>query len=114
VTQPPFFLRQYRGRFQSLYGLPLLVDFAIWHPQKYPQGFLIQVKYQETSGSVDEKFPFLVLSLLQTGIPTLLLLLGDGAKREAIAWCLAQQTPGGLTVMTQWETFIEALNRGML
>jgi len=87
----PFFIYQYRGNFTSIYGLPMRVDFFVWHPVKYPDGLIIECKYQETSGSADEKFPYTIACLRNIGLPAILLLVGKGAKRCSVDWCLQQQ-----------------------
>lgn len=109
----PFFVPQFKGLFESIYGIPMTVDFYVWHPDKFPQGLIIECKYQETNGSADEKFPYTVLSLKKTGIPTILLLIGEGAKRKAVDWCTRQQSPL-LTVFVSVEAFLRRANGGLL
>lgn len=109
-----YFIRQKHGPFVNLYGRPMKVDFYVWHPEKYPDGLIIESKSQEDSGSVDEKFPYLIWGLKATGIPSILLLLCPGAKPYAIAWCLQQQEGQHFRVFPTWETFTAACNRGLL
>lgn len=106
----PFFIYQFRGGFTSLYGLPMRVDFYVWNPVKYPNGLIIECKYQETSGSADEKFPYTIACLRKTELPAILLLIGQGAKRCAVEWCLRQQDRQ-LTVFADFESFFRAANR---
>lgn len=109
----PYFVHQHAGPFKSIYGTPLVVDFFIWHPWKHPYGLLIEIKYQEISGSVDEKFPYTIANLHAANIPSILLAFGDGARAEAKQWCLRQQN-SLLTVFTRMDDWIKALNRGLL
>lgn len=109
----PFFIYQYRGNFTSIYGLPMRVDFFVWHPVKYPDGLIIECKYQETSGSADEKFPYTIACLRNIGLPAILLLVGKGAKRCSVDWCLQQQDHQ-LTVFSDFESFFRAANRELL
>jgi len=109
----PFFIYQYRGNFTSIYGLPMRVDFFVWHPVKYPDGLIIECKYQETSGSADEKFPYTIACLRNIGLPAILLLVGKGAKRCSVEWCLQQQDHQ-LTVFSDFESFFRAANRELL
>jgi len=90
----------------------LFVDFFIWHPWKHPYGLIIEIKYQEIPGSVDEKFPYAIANLKAAGIPSILLVFGDGARREAKAWCMRQQD-ANLRVFTRMDDWIKALNRGL-
>jgi len=108
--EQPFFIYQFRGGFTSIYGLPMRVDFYVWNPVKYPNGLIIECKYQETSGSADEKFPYTIACLRKTGLPAILLLVGQGAKRCAVEWCLQQQDHQ-LTVFSDFESFFRAANR---
>jgi hypothetical protein len=109
----PFFVAQYKGPFKSLYGLPMAVDFYAWHLDKFPRGLIIECKYQETGGSADEKFPYTIYSLKNIGIPAILLVIGAGAKRRAVDWCLRQQSPL-LTVFPSLESFFYRANGGLL
>lgn len=113
VASKPFFVPQSKGRFESIYGIPMTVDFYVWHPEKFERGLIIECKYQETGGSADEKFPYTVLSLKKTGVPAILLLIGAGAKRKAVDWCIRQQSTA-LTVFTSVEAFLHRANGGLL
>ena len=111
--EQPFFIYQYRGTFTSIYGLPMRVDFYVWHPVKYPDGLIIECKYQETSGSADEKFPYTIACLRKIGLQAILLLIGKGAKRCSVEWCLQQQDDQ-LMVFADFESFFKAVNRGFI
>lgn len=113
VPRFAFFIYQFKGRFVSIYGLPMTVDLYLWHPTKYPQGLIIECKYQETAGTADEKFPYTVFSLQQAGIPAILLVIGQGAKRKAVRWCLSQQSEL-LKVFDSFEAFLLRANGGLL
>jgi hypothetical protein len=107
----PYFIRQCRSLFHNMYGSKMIVDFYLWHPEKHPDGLIIEAKYQEKKGSVDNKFPYLVQSLKKTNTPSMILLIGTGAREEAIRWCEAQQHDT-FTVITTWEAFVYRCNRG--
>jgi hypothetical protein len=107
----PYFIRQCRNKFDSIYGTQMIVDFYLWHPDKHPDGLIIEAKYQEEQGSVDSKFPYLVQSLKKTNTPALVLLIGPGARPEAVRWCEAQQHDSFI-VLTSWEAFVYRCNRG--
>lgn len=108
----PYFIAQYRGAFLSLYLTPLRLDFFLVHPQKHPNGLILESKYQETGGSADEKLVYTVLSLKQAGIPTILLIQGAGYRTQAVQWCRRQAD--ALFRVMDWNEFIAALNRGHL
>jgi len=54
----------------SIYGSTRRMDFAIWGAKRFPNGLIIECKWQQGSGSVDEKFPFSVLNIekIQAGL----------------------------------------------
>lgn len=108
----PFFVAQLRGRFSSIYGSPLRVDFFVWHPEKYPNGMIIECKYQETAGSADEKFPYTVANLRKANIPAVLLIMGRGPKPCSVEWCLKQQDEH-LKVFKDLESFMKSTNRDL-
>ena len=41
----------------SIYNTPISADFAVYHPQRCPDCLIIEVKWQQVGGSVDEKYP---------------------------------------------------------
>lgn len=94
----PCFVRQYR-QFKNLYNKIMINDFFVVHPSKYPQGLIIECKQQNTRGSADEKFPFTIQSLQQTGRPVILIAEGLGFKEEALVYCEQQ------ALLYQWFRF---------
>lgn len=109
----PVYARDYRGDLRTIYQTPLLIDFFLLHPVKHPHGLIIKVKHQSVSGSVDEKLPYWVTSLKQTFLPSLFLLIGNGPKKQALAWLRAQQDDL-FAVMTHLEELLDYANKGLL
>ena len=70
----------------SIYETLLYCDFILYHPNKYPLCLVIESKWQQSSGSVDEKYPFLVLNIKKSPYKTVLLLDGQGYKPQAEKW----------------------------
>lgn len=68
---------------ESVYGQPFSVDFVIYHPDKWPKGLLIESKYQEKAGSVDQKFPYVFDTFREAGHPALIACGGNGATAPA-------------------------------
>lgn len=85
----PYYVQQSR-QFRSIYGGVLRIDFYSWHPDKYPSGLVIECKSQETPGSVDEKYPYTLENLKETGCAAILIIEGNGPKTGAIEWCRQQ------------------------
>lgn len=90
----PFFV-SHIAVLNSIYGVPWFLDFVIWHPERFPNGLIAEIKQQSVAGSVDEKYPFVVLSLKaiseQIDGPTVLFVSGGAARQCAAEWCLNQQ-----------------------
>jgi hypothetical protein len=84
------FVRQHR-QFATLYGARMRLDFFLRHPQRWPDGLAIECKWQQAAGSVDEKFPYVVASLLGLPCPSAIFLAGGGYTNRARDWLLGQQ-----------------------
>jgi hypothetical protein len=95
-SQDRMFVKHFKAGV-SIYNTPIFSDFVIYHPQKWPYGLIIEVKWQEVKGSVDEKYPYLVLNI-NTRFPykAIVLLDGGGYKPGAEAWLRRQVGIGNL------------------
>ncbi|MCO5195546.1 MAG: hypothetical protein M9930_19985 [Anaerolineae bacterium] len=78
----------------NIYGHRQHVDFFIKGIAWLPDGLIIESKWQNSRGSTDEKFPYLVLNLKSTyPCPTIIMADGGGAKEGALDW-LREQVDG--------------------
>lgn len=79
---------------KGIYDNDVKCDFILYHPTKQKDCLVIECKWQEKSGSVDEKFPYLVQNIKEK-FPhaTIIILDGGGYKKEAEAW-LKKQVDG--------------------
>ena len=76
---------------KSIYETKMYCDFVLYHPVKYPNCLVIESKWQESAGSVDEKFPFLVANIRERyPCATIVVLDGGGYKKQAEAWLRKQ------------------------
>lgn len=98
----------------NIYGLGSEFDFVIYHPEKHPEGFIIEVKWQQSTGTVDEKFPYLVLNI-QTKYPykTMIVLDGGGYRKGAETW-IKSQVGMNLTHVLNMKEFQTWVNKGGL
>jgi len=95
----------------SIYGLPLNADFWVRGAPGYLQGLAIEVKWQQSTGSVDEKFPYLVLNIQQCyPCPALVIADGGGQRPGAIQW-LRSQVEGNLLGVYSVTEFLAWANR---
>jgi len=88
----------YAGR--SCVGTPWHADAIVDNAREFPNGLIVECKWQEANGSNDEKFNFLVDNIRGAVLPAIVIIGGRGARRpgegaraEAIAW-LRRQVDG--------------------
>src|SRR4029077_3760932 len=75
--------------YRSLYGCQSRSEFLITDG---PRKIRVECRWQESSGSVDEKFPYLLRNAIECMPENEILILhgGEGAREEAIAWLKAE------------------------
>ncbi len=87
----PVFTKQFPIA-KSIYETDIFCDFIIFHPIKHPNTLAIESKWQQSAGSVDEKFPFLVLNIRERyPCGTIIVLDGGGYKKGAERWLRQQK-----------------------
>lgn len=52
---------------KTIYENPRKCDFFIINRDIFPDDLIIECKWQQVSGSVDEKYPFLLFNIIKTG-----------------------------------------------
>lgn len=77
----------------NIYRKRRRVDAILYHPKLWPQCLVIQCKWQASSGSVEEKYPFEVLNIQRSEFPTVIVLDGGGYSDGAKSWLEAQAKP---------------------
>jgi hypothetical protein len=99
---------------KSIYGHPHKVDFFITNVLQYQNGLVIQAKWQDRSGSVDEKYPYEVMNIREMyPCPAIFIVAGGGQKDGAIIWMKKQVDDKLIAVMNITE-FVSSMNRGLL
>lgn len=97
----------------SIYGLPLQADFWLRGAPGYPGGLALEVKWQQSTGSVDEKFPYLVLNIQQCyPCPAIVIADGGGQRPGALEW-LRSQAGGNLLAVFTLAEFLAWANRNL-
>ena len=71
---------------ESIYGSQRKCDFLLVNTEKFPESLIIECKWQQSSGSVDEKYPFTLFNIVKIAVPTIILLDGGGYKPTAMQW----------------------------
>jgi hypothetical protein len=99
----------------SIYGTPQYCDFIVYHPERWPDNLVIEAKWQQGGGSVDEKYPYLVLNIqMQYQCPTILVLDGGGYKPGAERWVRGQSGHGNFLQVFNMPQFAAWVNNGNL
>jgi hypothetical protein len=98
----------------TIYKTERYVDFLVVNKDLFPDGLIIECKWQQSNGSVDEKYPFLVWNIIKTKVPTIILIDGGGYKPAALEWLKDQANPSSalIGVYTMAE-FQKAANNGL-
>ena len=75
----------------GIYGTDLYVDFYILGAKVFACGLIVECKWQQTGGSVDEKLPYVNLNIQQCyPVPAIVVIDGGGMKPGAIDWLTEQ------------------------
>lgn len=70
----------------GIYGHKNIVDFLLYHPKLWPNNLIIQCKWQSSGGSVDQKYPYEVLCIHNSEVPSIIILDGGGYSPGAEKW----------------------------
>ncbi len=101
LVVPPDIIHPMRSMEQSIYARQVEVgrdvygkirrcDFLLYSPKTWKDGLVIQCKWQASSGSVEEKYPFEVLNIQKDEYPTIIVLDGGGYSKGAEGWLKGQ------------------------
>lgn len=99
----------------TIYKTDRFIDILVVNKALFPDGLVIECKWQQSGGSVDEKYPYLVWNIIKLGVPTIVLLDGDGYKPAAMKWLKDQVNVGSaLIAVHTMSEFQKAVNNGLL
>ncbi len=77
----------------GIYQTDIYVDFYVVGLPAMPSGLIIECKWQESGGSVDEKFPYLNMNIQYSyPAPTIVVIGGEGMRGGAIDWLKQRAT----------------------
>lgn len=88
-TSDKKYIKQYKGG-TTIYNTKRRCDFLIINSSSFQNGLIIECKWQSSSGSIDEKYPFLINNIEKLKIPTLIILDGNGYSKGAVSWLKSQ------------------------
>ncbi len=99
----------------TIYETTRRCDFLVINKEKFPEDLIVECKWQQSAGSVDEKYPFLFFNIMKTGVPTIVLLDGDGYKPAAKRWLTGQaEVNRALIGVWDMKEFQKVVNNGFL
>lgn len=103
--------QKYIGR--GIFDSDIYVDFYLHDLPDFPIGLIIESKWQDASGSVDEKLPYLVENIrFCYPCPTVIVIHGGGFRPGAVRW-LKAQVGGKLVHVFRLEEFLSWCNRNL-
>ncbi len=100
---------------KTIYETDRMVDFLVLNEARFPASLIIECKWQQVRGSVDEKYPFLFFNIMKTGVPTVVLIDGDGYRSAALKF-LKDQASETSSLIGAWTMaeFQTQVNNGFL
>lgn len=99
----------------TIYETPRKVDFLVLNRKLFPEGLIIECKWQQSQGSVDEKYPYLLFNIIKTAIPTIILIDGNGYRPAAIKFLREEASKyGALKNTWTMSEFQKEVNNGFL
>ena len=98
----------------DLYGRNRKCDFILYHPTKHPNNLVIESKWQQTSGSAEEKLPFLFLTIQHSKTNTSVVLDGSGFSKNAERWLRSKEGDSNLQQVFNMQQFQKFANNGQL
>lgn len=111
--EQPIFTRQCEVG-KDLYGKRRRVDVALYHPTLHPTALVVQCIWQQSKGSVHEKYPFEVLSIAQNQFDTIIVLDGEGYAPGAKLWLINQAGKNRLLEVFTQQEFSQHVEFGRL
>lgn len=92
---------------KGIYGQDLRADLYVPDALGFENGLIIESKWQDQGGSVDEKFPYLVLNIKECyPCSTIVIAGGKGARAGAIQWLRSQVDGVSLYAVFSIEEFM--------
>ncbi|WP_461368398.1 PD-(D/E)XK nuclease superfamily protein [Candidatus Darwinibacter acetoxidans] len=99
---------------KSIYGHKLYCDFLVSNIPEFPNGLIIESKWQGSAGSADEKFPYLIENVRQVfPCPTVIVIAGGGHRPGAVTWLKAQVDGKKVVAALNLEEFLCWMNKDL-
>ena len=96
----------------SIYGRDTRVDFLVRPCGSIPRGLIIEARWQDVTGSAEEKLPYLVLNIKRSyPCPAIIVIDGHGFSGGALGWLRAEVDGEKLLAVMSIREFISWCNR---
>jgi len=99
---------------KNIYGKDRKVDFILYHPDRWPMCLVIQCKWQSSSGSVEEKYPFEIECIASSEFKTIIVLDGKGYSLGAKKWLKSQCGKRNLITVCDQSELCKLQTEGMI
>jgi len=97
---------------ESIFHRRLRVDFVLINLAEFPKGIIVESKWQDSVGSVDEKFPGLVENIRRCyPLPTIIVVAGKGARVGAVNYLREKIDGEHLVAVYDMEDFLSWVMR---
>lgn len=91
---------------RTIFEKRLRVDFVLLNLREFPNGLIIESKWQDVGGSIEEKFPYLVENIRGCyPLPAIVVVHGGGCSEGAMRW-FRQRCDGKLIAVMTLEEFM--------
>jgi hypothetical protein len=98
----------------GIHGGQVYVDFFVTSAPGFPDGLIIESKWQERSGSVDEKLTFLERNIkARFPCPAIVICGGGGAREGMVEWMKNQVDGIKLIGVFSFEEFLTWANKNL-
>lgn len=99
---------------KSIFDTDLKADFYLTSVPPFPNGLIIESKWQEVAGSAEEKIVYLVENIrFCYPCPVIIIADGNGFRAGALKWLRAQAGQGRLFAVFSVMEFLTWCNRNL-
>src|SRR5580765_2590146 len=99
----------------SIYRHALHADFLVENICEFPEGLVIESKWQDIAGTADEKFPYVVANIIAHSYPcpVVIVVYGGGVRAGALRWLKDQVDGRRLVAVFSFEELLSWLQRNI-
>ena len=99
---------------KNVYGGIRKADVILYHPENWADCLVIESKWQSSTGSIDQKYPFEVQTINCNSYPTIIVLDGGGYNDLAGEWLKSHAGKGKILHVVNMGEFSRLASSGIL